>query len=211
MEEEIPLSLMFGKQKSPVKATWFTGVLRCAHGKVLRQSYVGFEALHAKDVYFTVQNGEVVWQQVVDNRREGATRSQPDLKWIAWGRGLVKDEGRWHDARQIGTVAFKRIRESGEPFTTRGIFFNQDEGWPPQLRIPITPTTPEEWIKLHQIPGKHQVPDETHVEIKVHFKKQGKSHRIVVDSMRKLKPGETMHHPDFRPPKKTSESSDHGN
>jgi hypothetical protein len=212
-EEEIPLSLLFGEEKPPILAVWYSGVLRLPQGEQLRYVHMGFGSIYEKDLYITVKKGRVVREQVVDNRGKGATRSTADLQWVAIADKPVQDDGNWYDAREIDTDAFWRTVKEGEQFITRGIFFAErfedQPGGQARLWIPATPTTRSLELVLRSLPEEHECGSGQHVEIDVHWAKSEDGPRFLVKSIRLLKPGESIHHPDFVPPE-DSEQPDAG-
>lgn len=202
--KEISFEKIFPKQKPPIPAIWFSGVLRLPQGEILRYVHMGFGTIYEKDLYITIKEGKVTAQRNVDNKGKGATQSTPDLQWVALAEEPVEDDGNWYDARLIRTGTFTAIMESGRNFMTRGIFLNRGKDEPSYLWIPDTPTTRSEYLPMHSLPEKHQGRGGSHVEIRAHFVKEEKGYRLHVDSIKELKPGETMHHPNFNPPNKTS-------
>lgn len=75
------------------------------------------------------------------------------------------------------------------------------------LWIPPTPTTTLLVLGLKSIPDYYKGAENQHVEIKGHFEQVSTDYTVYVDKIRPLKPGETMHHPDFKPPKKPPEKT----
>jgi len=207
---DMPLDELFKDKKPPIHATWYSDVLCFPRGKKLTDGFMGMGATYEKDCYITIEKGNVVREHVVDYKGEGATRSHADLRWVALGGGPVKDDGKWHDARLIGTRVFTEIRESGEEFTTRGIFYEAEDERPDSLMIPGTRTTQFVSIELRfaRQEGKDgpRIEKGTHVEIKGRLEGVGDAYFLKVESFRALKPGETIHHPNFRPPNQTLET-----
>ena len=211
--KKIPLRQVLKDKKPPILAAWFSDVLRVPQGKKLRCD-MGFGWIYERDCYVTVKKGKVVRQRSIDNKGEGATRSRSDLMWVERGGGPVRDDGKWHDARSIGTDAFEEIKESGAQFTSRGIFFRSSTEEPNYLEIPATPTTKLKLIPLRFVRGlrgdeRSTIGHRVHVEVKARFEKVGDDYLLKVPSVRSirpLKPGETMHHPSFKPPNQTLET-----
>ena len=56
-------------KKEPVHATWFSGVLKVPEGKVLKYVHLGFETLYEKEIHIMIENGIVMGQTIIDNRR----------------------------------------------------------------------------------------------------------------------------------------------
>ena len=215
--EKIPLSLVFKDRKPPIKATWYSGALRIPQGRMLRGGYSSFSAIYERDLYIGVKAGEVISEHLVDNKGKGATLSRADLQWMALASKPVKDDFKWHDARVVASDAFAEFRESGKLFRTRGMYCKDPSrfqlyrqattepvGIPAKLMIHSTPTTPTVVISLKSTLDHRVRRSGEHVEIKAHFEKEPDGYFLRVDSMRPLKRGETMHHPDFKPPDKSA-------
>ncbi len=200
--KELPLGKMFPKQPPPIPATWFSDVLRLPQGEELRYVHMGFGTVHEKDAYITIKKGKVTAERIVNNRGKGATQSTPDLQWVALAEEPVEDDGRWYDGRLLRTASFAPMMDSGTNFLTRGIFFGGSTNEPAHLWIPDTPTTKSEYLPLNTLPAKHGGTDGSHVEIQAHFADKEDHYELNVDQVRQLKPGETMHHPDFKSPNK---------
>jgi hypothetical protein len=190
--KKISLKPIFGSESSPVKADWFTGVIRLPRGKELRYVHMGFGTIFEKDIYLTIQKGRLVARREINNTEIGATRSTSDLQWVAMATSPAPDEGNWTDARTLldSTTAKDHV--------TRGIYFTAEQGQSPRLWIPDTPTTPAVDIELN-LQAATDIPAGSHVEIKGRF--DPKDQKFRVTSLRQLKAGETMHHPKFVEPK----------
>ena len=222
--EEIPCSLVFKDQKPPIEATWYTGVLRCPQGKILRwdrlipqslseqdlyisASRGGTFHIYEKDLYFGVVRGNIVSEYLVDNKGKGATQSIRDWGWVASGPGPVKDDLKWHDLRDVTAEAFSKYKKSGNSFLTRGVYVNSEESKTTRLWVLPTPATRLAVTILESVPQVYKGRMWQHVEIKAHLEKESGEYSLHVDSIRPLKPGETMHHCDFKPPEKLVEKS----
>ena len=218
------MSLVFKDRESPIKATWYTGVLRCPQGDILRghrlipmslwmedlyisASYGNIFYIYEKDLYLGVVRGNIVSQYAVDNKKEGATRSIRDWAWVASASGSIKDDFKWYDLRLVTADAFSQNRELGKPFRTRGIYYVDAKRTMPKLSIPPTLATQQLVVALKSIPDDYEGKLWQHVEIKAHFEKESDGYSLHADSIRPLKPGETMHHRNFKPPNKPSEES----
>jgi len=66
----IPLDKLFPGQKSPVKATWYSGTLHVTQGKVIRYVHAEFASQFERDVYVEIEEGKVVGEKAVENKRE---------------------------------------------------------------------------------------------------------------------------------------------
>lgn len=64
---EIPVSMIFPDQQPPVKATWFSGILRVPLGKRLQYVHMGYGSTYAKELLLTIEKGAVVKEQLIDN------------------------------------------------------------------------------------------------------------------------------------------------
>jgi len=221
--QEIPFSLVFKDQELPVEATWYTGVLRMPHGErigavrliptslwqedlyISVSGYGTSHQLYEKDLYLGVVRGNIVSEHLVDNKAEGATRSVCDWGWVASGSAPIKDDLKWYDLRFVASDAFSQYKESGKSFRTRGVYHNSEEKMERRLWIPPTLATQLSVIMLKSMPENCEPKQWQHVEVKAHFQKEPSGYSLHVDSIRPLKPGETMHHPDFKPPHKLPE------
>lgn len=225
-EGEIPFSLVFKGQKSPIKATWYTGVLRLLHGErvgsvpfVVRPRYPIVEdlyisaarygpghTLYETDTYLGVVQGNIVSEHLVNNKAQGASQSVRDWAWVASGSGPIKDDLKWYDLRDVTSTAFSRCKKPRKSFRTRGIYYIDEKRTMPRLWIPPTLATPRLVVELKSLPGDYEGGNLQHVQIEARFEEESADHCILhVDSIRPLKPGETMHHPDFKPPEKPAE------
>jgi hypothetical protein len=222
--QEIPFSLVFKDRKPPVEAAWYTGVLRMPHGEMLRTArmmvysadydddlYAGFQRanafwIHERDIYIRVEQGNVVSEHIVDNKGKGATQSIRDWGWVASGSGPIKDDFKWHDFRDVASDAFSQYKQSGKSFRTRCIFWTDEKHEKAMLWIPATPATEPVWMQPKSMPENYTGEAGEHLEIEAHFERDSSGCSQHVDSVRPLKPGETMHHPDFKPPEKVPES-----
>jgi len=54
--------------ETPVKAEWFTGIIRVPQGKMIKYVHMGYESVYEKDMFFHIENGAVVDVEIVDNR-----------------------------------------------------------------------------------------------------------------------------------------------
>ncbi|MHC4508988.1 MAG: hypothetical protein ACYTAO_08515 [Planctomycetota bacterium] len=221
--QEIPVSLVFKDREPPVEATWYTGLLRMPHGERIgsirrsptpggtRDLYISVIELGTrlqfceKDLYLGVVRGNIISEHLVDNRADGATRSVCDWGWVASGSDPINDDLKWHDPRVVASDAFFQYKVSRKSFRTRGVYFNTKKTMTPELWIPPTLATKQSRIMLNSMPENYEAKLWQHVEITAHFQWEPSEYSLHVDSIRPLKPGETMHHPDFKPPDKPSE------
>jgi hypothetical protein len=68
--KEIPISIIFSKQKAPIKATWFSGTLRIPQGKQLRYVHMGYGSIYEKEIILTVENGKLTKENIIDNTKK---------------------------------------------------------------------------------------------------------------------------------------------
>ena len=200
--EKIPLSFVFPGEKktSPVEATWFTGALRIPEGEELRYVHMGFGTIHERDRYIAIKAGKVTNTKVVDNKGKGATQSNADLSWVAMGDGSIKDKGDWVDARNLYLKPAIDILLADGLVKTRGVYFAKSDDDPAMLIIFQTPTTEAHRYGLKNIPKEPKIVNGSHVEIETKF--DAENSHFLVEKIRSLRPGETMHHPDYTVPKK---------
>jgi hypothetical protein len=221
--KEIPITLLFKDQKPPIKATWFTGALRIPHGQFLscvrtrvysthenEYLHAGFQRASAfwvyeKDIYFRVEKGNIISEHHVDNKGKGATQSVRDWGWVLSTSIPIKEDFKWHDFSDVVTEDVSKFKKSGKSFKTRAILWTHEESKDVIFWIPATPATDFALIKCKSIPDNYNKKTGEHLEIKAHFEKETDGYSLHVDSVRPLKPGETMHHPGFKPPERPSE------
>lgn len=191
---DISIGEVFKGWKLPKEATWYTGMLRIPPAAKRSSPYEGY--VYDNYLLIWISEGKVIAEGILTNN-VGETQSYEDLRWCALSCGKqVEDNTNWYDARVIGTTAFRSVRESSAVFVTRGIYFMADGS--ACLWIPETRSTEGFSIDIDPQP----ISCYRHVEISAHFMKDTNGFRLVVDSIRPLEPGETIHRPDFVPPKK---------
>lgn len=182
-------------EKLPMKATWFSGTLRIPLGEELRYVHMGFGTIYEKDLFIELKEGKVVSKKTVNNKDTFDTSSEADLQWIALGGGRRADDLDWIDAREIPDL---NQQEMNALFRTRGILYSERDGV--QFFVTTeTPTTESAQFRLSNLPKDPSVANGTHVEIKCSSKAPGGDPILWVESIRQLKPGESMHHPSFKP------------
>lgn len=54
-----PLDVLFLDHDGPVLASWFSGVLRCPYGKLLRYVHLGYSSIHEFDLFFQIIQGRL--------------------------------------------------------------------------------------------------------------------------------------------------------
>jgi hypothetical protein len=217
-----PLPLLLPGKELPLKADWFTEVIRLPQGKELQYVHMGFGSIYESDHFIKIEMGKVVAAKTVNNLNNPKLyTSEADLQWqeigkMTKGGGLTtddpfapqpeqKDQGDWYDARMVRTTNFIGIVKSGKPFSTRGIFvYRPDElfGADFALFVPPTPLTQADRLRLAEIPAKPQVANGSHVEIKAKFQKANKGYALHVLSIRELQNDESIHREDYKLPNK---------
>jgi hypothetical protein len=78
-------SVLPGK-KLPLRATWFTGVLRVPLGKQLQYVHLGFHSTYEKDLLLWIRAGKLVAKRLIDNRpgkRTVASKPRPEQEIAA--------------------------------------------------------------------------------------------------------------------------------
>ncbi len=195
--KEFPLSKVFPESKNPIEATWFSGVLRIPEGEQLRYVHMGFGTVFERDRYITIKKGVVTATKIIDNKGFGATKSTPDLQWVALAEKPVEDAGDWTDARTLFRDPARKAVLVGEPISTRGIYFGPSGEEPASLWIPSSPTTDSVYLRLAKVPPNPVIANGSHVEIKATYSK--KTEAFAVTNIKALEPGKSMHHPEFKP------------
>jgi hypothetical protein len=190
-----PLTNFFPTAAAPVRAEWFTGTLRLPVAECLRYVHMGFGSFYAKEKYITVKKGLVVAELVIDNRKSGATRSPADIEWVALGAAPIPYNGKWDDGRFIKFYPPADCVKHATRLVTRGVLQAAEADQPCALVIPPTPETEIEVIHLDVLPPSVKIPDRSHVEIEAHYEKKDDKFLFVVDKIRVLPYGETIHRP----------------
>jgi hypothetical protein len=65
-EPSTAMSDLFGEQKKPIEATWYSGVLRIPSGEEINYVHLEFETLFEKDILLTVERGKVINKEIRD-------------------------------------------------------------------------------------------------------------------------------------------------
>jgi hypothetical protein len=73
--KEIPIGEVFPGEKTPLRASWYSGILRVPLGKQLVYVHMGFHSVYVQDLLIAVRAGKVEGERKVDNRRQGSDRS----------------------------------------------------------------------------------------------------------------------------------------
>lgn len=67
---EIPLAKLFPKQKAPIKASWFSGVLIIPQGEQLEYVHMGYGSVYEKELHLRIKNGKLVDKITIDNSKK---------------------------------------------------------------------------------------------------------------------------------------------
>lgn len=198
VDELIPAEAVFGKGVSyPVVADWFSGKLRIPRGERVRYVHMGFGSQHEKEIFLEIKDGQVIKEvEVTYDPERDSYRSQSDMEWVALGEedAVDADEYDWVDGRLLPTPVVQEYIESGDSFRTRGIYFPDDKL--AYLWIPETPKTKSDYLPLNRMP-EAEIARGSHVEISAHFYELEQGYGLEVETIRSLKPGETIHHPKY--------------
>ena len=187
--DEVPMNIVFPNQKGNIKAVWFSGIIKVPRGKMLRYVHMGFGSVFSKALYLTVKNGRITAKKLVDNQGYGQTRSDADMQWVALAEKPVPDDQNWVDARTILTNPPKGS------FKTRGIFFSASGDQTAKLWIPDTPRSEAVYLDLDMIPTPLRIAEGSHIEVMGAIIT---SSFIRTESIRELKPGETIHQQNYK-------------
>ncbi len=71
----IPIGDIFPGESTPLRASWYSGILRVPLGKRLVYVHMGFHSVYEQDLLIAVRAGKVEGERTVDNRNRGAERS----------------------------------------------------------------------------------------------------------------------------------------
>ncbi len=66
---EVGINFLFPGQ-SKVFANWFTGKIRIPKGKLLDYIHMGYASLYEKDLFLVFENGVLIKEYLVDNKKE---------------------------------------------------------------------------------------------------------------------------------------------
>ncbi len=188
--KKIPLKEIFPESIGAIPAKWFSGSLRIPVGeKIHGHNRTEF------DHYLTIEKGSLIATTVIDNKGAGAARSTCDLKWVTSTVHSPLDKGEWIDAR----VLAEKIPTEKEVIVTRGICYPKrgkpTEAW---LMIPRTLVTENVNLTLSDPSMRWPIKHGCHVEVVAIYSPQTQSY--LVEKIRKLVAGESIHHPKFEAP-----------
>lgn len=66
-EADFPLDVLFPQQQEPIFAHWFTGILRCPKGALLKYVHFDFRSIYERDWLIYIKEGMVEGERVVIN------------------------------------------------------------------------------------------------------------------------------------------------
>jgi len=66
-EKPIPISKIFKNENAPIKAAWYSGIIRIQKGKVLKYVHMAFESIYEKEIFIKFEKGKIVNEWEVDN------------------------------------------------------------------------------------------------------------------------------------------------
>ena len=99
-------------------------------------------------------------------------------------------------------IFFENNTDVQYPFITRGLFRPPNASGYANLVVPETRLTPFVLLPLKTIPDGFCGTNNMPVEVEVKFELIGKHRALNVESIRPLRPGESIHHPRFILPMK---------
>ncbi len=145
LDNAIPLERIFVGDEGPVRADWFSGVLRVLDGK--RLTSMMFSPVRERDLFISVLRGEILGKRTVDNTLGGewswsdqswqdlARKSRESLGSLEAMRDADLAEEDWLDGRQLSRQA-KELKGNQTTFNVRGLFFGA-KLWIPPTRLII--------------------------------------------------------------------------
>lgn len=142
----LPLHPLFGSH-GPVPATWFSGVLRVARGRILTNVNTGYASVYVEDLFLIVENGRITARRSVKNNLASLT-SESDLAWRELGRidknggitavlpekNLELENGAWLSQLEL-ILRTKELAKSQADFEIRGVYL-PGKLWFPRLTGP---------------------------------------------------------------------------
>ena len=218
----ISLSDVFGTQQERIPATWYSGVIRIGlKEKAEAADDTAFaifpDAVSSEsitDVYFTIENGLVAATHKVNHGKDGAFLSRADRYWVYSTADPPTSHERWTDLRAL-QHQFPEFK-SDTAIKTRGRISTHDYEYIEEykavpkprdkinLSVPATLRSQYATIRI-VCPSTLTLPDDAaFVEVSGRWNKD----HIAVTKLRPLKPGETIHHPQFAA---TARNQENGN
>jgi hypothetical protein len=207
LRKDLLLQVFPGAER-PIPATWFSGVLRLPQGAQLRYIHMGYVSIYERDLYLTVKSGKVIAELLVDNRGIGATRSTADFEWMALADAPLPDNGNWLDARLFYDAIQRKEIRAGTEVVTRGLYIHEAGEKEAVLWIPPTPTTAGVGFIFLELGSEALLIDDgVPVEVKIRVQYEANNSRYTYSpvAIRALKPGESIHHAEFKVPEEPVE------
>lgn len=142
----VPLHPLFGSN-GPVTATWFSGVLRVARGRLLTTVNTGYASVYEEDLFLLVEYGRITARRSVKNDLSTLT-SESDLAWRELGRidkngGITAmlpeentelEKGTWLGQVEL-VLRTRELERDKTSFEIRGIYL-PGKLWFPRLTGP---------------------------------------------------------------------------
>ncbi len=140
---DLPLEPLLGSH-GPVPATWFSGVLRVARGRLLTTVNTGYASVYEEDLFLIVENGRIITRRTVKNDMASLT-SESDLAWRELGRinknggitavlpeeNLELEKGTWLGQLEL-VLRTRELERDKNSFEIRGIYL-PGKLWFPRL------------------------------------------------------------------------------
>lgn len=189
---ELKTDGVFPGQELPLKAEWFSGVLRVREGDEIVYVHMGFDSIYSIERFILIENGRIVRDWRADRTAQEGGRSTLDLVRATKGDPDVEDHLRWVDLREL-------VQESEAQYhvVTRGVivFSDTDAKW--YLGVPRSYRHPSVYMELRCRQAVLSPEDQAIVEVEGELLVSDDSRVLVVKKLSKLAPGQTIHHPDY--------------
>ena len=201
LETKISLTEFFNVNRLPVKAVWFTGVLRIGTGKRINGAgnfcIFPTDCVYERDIYFSIRNGSILSKHVVDNGNAGRFLSIEDRKWVFSGAAPTAKPIDWTDARCVNKhltneVPTRGVLNTSEYRSGKNRPLSRDKVY---LSIPRTPASVWEKLDLILPVGINSPEDSAFVEVVMKYDAVAARYRV--STLGVLKRGETIHHPRY--------------
>lgn len=174
-KQEVSLSQIFPNTKKEIFAMWYSGVITIPMGKPV----LGYDALFEKITLIEIKAGNVVDTTTLVYE-DIPYRSIADLRWCCVKP--IKDEGNWTD--------FRGVKIGKQAVNTRGILIQKKSDF--YLHIPKTAKTASVDLKI-KLEKKNELKSGSFVSVVIQKGKDG----VIVQEIKPLKRGMTIHHPKF--------------
>lgn len=129
---------VFPKEKPPIHADWYSGIIRIPEGELLEYGRMGFASVHRIDNYLVIADGQLKGHIQVTNDSNSLTYS--DRQEMVLGEKAAESEvliaeeelidGDWKDALLLREQLRALAEDSMTTATIRGIYF------PRQIYLP---------------------------------------------------------------------------